>query len=89
MPAKGTDARDDDITVVKGLKNEVQALNHRCNMLEKTVKDLQSICDTHQRYLESFRKEIVNIHNVRGELDLSYQGEEFEVMRSEVADMFE
>jgi hypothetical protein len=35
---------DDDIDLVKGLKNEVQALKSRCNMLEKNVKALLSIC---------------------------------------------
>ena len=71
---------DDDMTQVKGLKNEVQALKDRCNMLEKTVKDLQSMCDTHQRTLETFRQHIVNLHRHQGTLDLSYQGEKFEAM---------
>ena len=71
---------NDDMTQVKGLKNEVQALKGRCNMLEKTVKDLQSMCDTHQRTLETFRQHIVNLHRHQGTLDLSYQGEEFEAM---------
>jgi len=44
-------------------------------MLEKAVKDLQSICDTHQRTLETFWQHIVNIHMHQGTLDLSYQGE--------------
>jgi hypothetical protein len=35
--AKGT---DNDITLVKGLKDEVHALKSRCDMLKKTVKDL-------------------------------------------------
>jgi hypothetical protein len=49
-------------------------------MLEKSVKDLQSICDTHQRTLETFRKHIVDLHMHQGTLDLSYEGEEFEAM---------
>ena len=75
--AKGT---DDDITSVEGLKNEVQAMKSRCDMLEKTVKDLQSICDTHERTLEALRQHIVNLQRDQGTLDLSYQGEEFEMM---------
>jgi len=59
---------------------EVQALRGRCNMLEKAVKDLQSICNMHQRMLETFQQHIVNIHMYQGTLDLSYQGEEFEAM---------
>jgi hypothetical protein len=70
----------DDITLVEGLKDEVQALKSRCSMLEKNVKDLQSVCDTHQRTLEMVRQHIVNLHRHQGTLDMSYQGEEFEVM---------
>lgn len=75
--AKGT---DDNITLVEGLKNDVQALKNRYNILEKIVKDLQSICDTHQRSLETFWQHIVNLHQHQGTLDTSYQGQEFEVM---------
>jgi hypothetical protein len=69
-----------DITLVEELKNEVAALKLRCNALEKTVEGLQSICNTHQRYIETLRKEIISIHKDRGTLDLNYQGEEFEAM---------
>jgi hypothetical protein len=41
--AKGT---DDNITLVKGLKDEVNALKSRYDVLKKTVKDLQSISYT-------------------------------------------
>lgn len=71
---------DDDIALVEGLKNEVQALKDRCDMLEETTKNLQSICDTHQRTLETFRQHIVNLHEHQGTLDISYQGEDFEVI---------
>jgi archaellum component FlaC len=75
--AKGTDG---DMTPVEGLKNEVQALKSRCDILEKTVNNLKSICDTHQGIIETFRQQIVNLHGHQGTLDLSYQGEEFESM---------
>jgi len=71
---------DDDTALVEGLKNEVQALKSRCDILKKTVKDLQSICDMHQRTLETFRQNIIDLYRHQGTLDLSYQGEEFEVM---------
>jgi len=71
---------DDDTALVKGLKNEVQALKSRCDILEKTVKNLQSICDMHQRALETFQQNIIDLYRHQGMLDLSYQGEEFEVM---------
>jgi hypothetical protein len=77
--SKGT---DDDVALVKVLQDEVQALKSRCNILEKTVKDLQSICDTHERSLDSFRKAIVRHLGSRGTLDLNLQGEELEVMTS-------
>jgi hypothetical protein len=34
---------DNDITLVESLKNDVQSLKSRCDMLEKTVKDLKSM----------------------------------------------
>ena len=63
---KGT---DNDISLVEVLKNEVQ-----------TVKALQSICNKHERSLETFWLEIVKLHRSQGTLDLSYQEEELEVM---------
>ena len=78
---EGTDAKN-DTTPVKSLslENEVRGLKARCNMLEKTVRDLQSICNMHHNYIEAFRKEIISIQSHQGTLDLSYQGENFEVM---------
>jgi hypothetical protein len=73
---------DDDETEVEGLKNAVQALKSRCDMLEKTVRDLQYTCETHQKSLETFRQHIVNLHAQRGTLDLSYEGEVFEATMS-------
>jgi conjugal transfer/entry exclusion protein len=77
MFAKGI---DDDMPLVEGLKNDVQALKNRCDMLEKIAKDLQSVCDMHKRTLEAFRQHIINLHRHQGTLDSSYQGEEFEVI---------
>jgi len=77
MLAKGI---HNDITEVECLKNAVQALKSKCNMLEKTVRDLQSICEMHQKSLETFWQHIINLHAYQGMLDLNYQGEEFEVM---------
>ena len=77
MPlAKGADG---DLTLVEDLKNEVQALKGRCDMLEKTAKDLQSICNMHQSTLETWRKHIVDIQNRLGVFDSSYRGVQFEV----------
>ena len=45
---------DGDVAVVTGLKNAVQDLKSRCDMLEKTVRNLQSICNTHENSLETF-----------------------------------
>jgi hypothetical protein len=79
MLAKGT---HNDITEVEGLRNVVQALEIRCDMLEKTVRDLQSVCETHEKTLETFRQNIIKLHAHQGTLDLSYQGEVFEATMS-------
>jgi hypothetical protein len=76
-----TKGAGDNITLVEGLKNDVQAMKSRCDILEKTVKDLQSICDTHRGILETFRQHIVNTQWRQGTLDMSYQGEAFEATR--------
>ena len=70
---------DDDIDIVKGLKDEVQVLKSRCDALEKNVKTLLSICDTHRWSLDSFRLDIVKYGIKQGTLDLSYEGEQHEL----------
>ncbi len=74
---KGT---DNDITLVKGLKNDVEYLKNRCDMLEKTVKDLISICDMHQRSLETFWQHINSRDMEQGRLNLNYEGENFKLI---------
>ena len=66
--------------LVEGLKNEVQALKNRCDMLKKTVNVLNLRYDTHERSLETFWLEIIKLHRNQGTLDLSYQGEMFGLM---------
>ena len=78
LPAYG---KDDDATLLERPKDDMHALKSRCNALEKTVRDLQSICDTHERALETFRQHIIELQNAQGMLDLSYQGEDFEVIQ--------
>ena len=67
-------------TPVESLENEMQALKIRCNMLERTVKELQSICDTHQRTLESHRQYIIKLQEHHGTLEYSYEGVDFGAM---------
>ncbi len=74
---KGT---DNDITLVKGLKNDVENLKNRCDMLKKTVKDLRSICNMHQRSLETFWQHINSRDMEQGRLNLNYKGENFELI---------
>jgi hypothetical protein len=69
----------DDDAVVIGLKNAVQDLKSRCDMLEKTIRNLQSICGTHENSLETFRQYVINHGLHQGALDFSYEGETFEV----------
>jgi len=71
----------DNSTVVEGLKDEVQALKLRCDVLEMAVRDMQSMCDTHQGSLETFRQHVVKLEKQLGMLDLAYQGEQFELMQ--------
>ena len=77
-----TKGMHNDIAEVKGLKDAVKALKSKCDMLEKTVSDLQSIYETHQKTLETFRQHIINLLMNWGTLDLSYQGEVFEATMS-------
>jgi hypothetical protein len=56
-------------------------MKSRYNMLKKAVKDLQSICETHERVLETFQKHIVGVQWQKGELNLTCEGEKFEVMQ--------
>jgi hypothetical protein len=83
-PIEGTEA-EGDIAPAEEPKNDAEALKIRCSALEKTVKKLESVCNTHERLLEAYRQEIINIRKDQGALDLSYQGEEFELMGSKVA----
>ena len=75
-----TKGANDDTLLVEGLRSEVQALKSLCNMLKKLVKDLQSRCNTHEGYLETFQLEIMNFHRNKGTLNLSCKGEELEAM---------
>ena len=70
---------DNDIDLVKGLKDEMQALKSRCDGLEKNVKTLLSICNMHGWSLDSFRVEIVRYGIEQGTLDLSYEGDRLEL----------
>ena len=65
---------------MEGLKNEVKALKARCDMLKKTVRVLQTICNIHQRALETWQQHIVTSQHKLGILDLSYNGEEYKLM---------
>ena len=56
-------------------------MKSRYNILEKTVKDLQSISETHQRFLDTVRTHVVDDKWKKGELDLTYQQERFDVMQ--------
>jgi hypothetical protein len=69
---------------LKNVKNDVETLKIRCNALEKAVKKLESVADTHERLLEAYRQEITRIHRDQGVLDLTYAGEKLELMGSNV-----
>jgi hypothetical protein len=66
--------------VVEDLKEEVEDLKSRCAMLERTINQLVSRCDTHERCLEGYRQHLVKIKVLEGTLDTSYLGENFDFM---------
>ena len=65
--------------MVEGLKNEVHAVKTRCDVLEKTVEKLESLCEFQQRNLETFRQNLIGLQKHLGLLDLNYEGEAFEL----------
>jgi predicted nucleic acid-binding Zn-ribbon protein len=67
------------MALVESLINEVQGMKNRCGMLERTVEQLQIARETHERTIESLRQHIVRLSHRLESLDLSYQGEVFEV----------
>lgn len=71
---------DDDLALGKGLKHDLQTLKSGFDKLEKSLKDLESICDMHRRSLETYRTHIAHLERQQGTLDLSYQGEDLEFM---------
>ena len=54
-------------------------LEETVKMLEKTVKDLQSACNTHANILDKWRNHIVDLQIHQGTFDSSYEGVGFEV----------
>jgi len=78
LPAKGT---GDDITLrYEALKATCDKLKNTVDELQNSVKDLQSMCKTHENSLEMLRKETAGFRRDQGSLDLSYRGEQFELM---------
>ena len=76
------------MAVVKCPKNDVQALQAECNMLEnivndlqKNVKVLQSICEMHQMVLKALRQETVGLRQDQGLLNLMWQDETLEFLQ--------
>ena len=75
-PTQGTDNR----IIIEDLKNEIQALKSRCNVFERTVEDLQCRLETHKKFIEGYREEIVRIQADQGTLNVTYEGEHLELM---------
>jgi hypothetical protein len=74
----GTGTEDD---IIKINKNEFDALKTKCDTLEKAVKVLQTICEAHGRTLESWRRHILINQQNQGDVDPTWNGEEFELMQ--------
>jgi hypothetical protein len=49
-------------------------------MLERTISQLVSKCNTHERCLESYRQHLVKTQAHQGTLDTSYLGENFDLI---------
>jgi uncharacterized coiled-coil DUF342 family protein len=64
-------------TFVKEYKKEVQLLKHRCSALEQTVEDLKSSRDSHQRMIESYQWEVIQLEVLQETLNTNFQGEQF------------
>jgi cell division protein FtsB len=63
--------------LVKEYKKEVQLLKGRCTALERTVEDLKSSRDSHQRMIESYRREVIQHKVLQGTLNTDFQGKQF------------
>ena len=76
LPAQGA---DNDI-IVQELKQEVENLKGKCDSLESRLQKLESRWDTHERYIENNRVQILRLFGEHQEpLDTSYQGEDIEL----------
>jgi chromosome segregation ATPase len=68
---------DDIAELVKEYKKEVQLLKGRCSALERTVENLKSSRDSHQRMIESYRREVIQHKVLQGMLNTDFQREQF------------
>lgn len=64
---------------VEELKIEVEALKMRCDALESVIEIFQSRFDSQENCIESYRQEVARLHNIRGTLNTSYQGENYDI----------
>jgi hypothetical protein len=70
----------DNEEAIKELKIEVEAQKMRCDGHERMIKDLQSICDTHENTLETLRQKVVELHRSNGTLSATYYGETYDII---------
>jgi DNA repair ATPase RecN len=77
LPAQDTESS----MAVEELKIEVKALKMRCDVLERVIESFESRFDSQENCIESYRKEVAGLHNVRGTLNTSYQGENYDIMQ--------
>jgi hypothetical protein len=66
--------------IIKGLREDVNALGSKCDRLEIVIQELQSRCSTHERAVDDYRQEIVRIKDRPGTLDTSYRRENFDTV---------
>ena len=78
LPAQGTDNN----AIIEVLRESIKTLERRCNELERSIEDIQSRYNTHERLLDVYREEILVIKFGQGTLETDYQGEKFDLMES-------
>jgi chromosome segregation ATPase len=76
LPKQGADNDE----AIKDIKMELEAQKMRCDGHERMIKDLQSICDTHENTLEMLRQQIVELHRSNGTLNATYYGETYDIV---------
>jgi predicted nucleic acid-binding Zn-ribbon protein len=64
---------------MENLKSKINELTTTCAKLEKEIQSLKFGHSSHERYLESYRQELVAFINSHGALNTDFQGRNFDL----------